>query len=149
MFKYSTGFRNALLDTGSVKGTFDGGFIKLYSAPTGAPATADAALPGDAVLLCTFSDNAGSGGLTLAAAAASGSISKLASQVWRGVAAATGTAAFFRYVQTGDTGASSTTAKRIQGTVDVAGADMNLSNTSITASTSYTLDFFALTFLEI
>lgn len=148
MFKYSTGFRNAVLDTGSVKGTFDGGFLKVYSAPTAVPASADAAI-GDAVLLVTFSDNAGAGGLNLATAAASGSIAKLSSQTWKGTAAATGTAAFFRYVQTGDTGALSTTAKRIQGTVGVAGADMNLSSTSITSGASYTLDYFAMTFLDV
>jgi hypothetical protein len=50
-------------------------------------------------------------------------------------------------VQTGDTGAFSTTDKRIQGTVGTAGADMNLANSSITDEQEYTLDFFSLTFL--
>lgn len=146
-FLYSTGFKKAICDTGSMKGTFDGGFIKVYSAPTGAPATPDAALPGDAVLLCTFSDDGGAGGLTLAVAAVGGSISKLSTQVWKGTGAA-GQAAFFRYVQTGDTGLLSTTNKRIQGTVGVAGADMNLASTTIVAAQEYTLDFFSLSFLD-
>ena len=146
-FKYSTGFKKAICDTASVKGTFDGGFIKVYSAPTEPPEDADAALPSDSVLLLTFSDNAGAGGLNLAAAAVGGAISKLSTQTWKGVAAATGTPAFFRYVQTGDTGAFSTTDKRIQGTVGTAGADMNLANSSITDEQEYTLDFFSLTFL--
>jgi hypothetical protein len=146
-FQYSTGFKNASLDTASLKGTFDGGFIKVYSAPTGAPATADAALPSDAVLLVTYSDDGGAGGLSLAAAAASGAISKLSTQTWKGTAAATGIGAFFRYVRTGDTGALSTTDKRIQGTVGVSGADLNVSSTTFTATNEYMLDFFSLTFL--
>jgi hypothetical protein len=149
MFKYSTGFKNAVLDTGSVKGVFDGGFINVYSAPTAVPLTADAALPSDAVLLATYSDNGGSSGLTLESAAVSGSIAKTSTQVWKATAIASGTAAFFRYWRTGDTGALSTTDKRIQGTVAVAGADMNLASTTLTLGNAYTLDFFALSFLEL
>lgn len=147
-FKYSTGFKKAVCDTASVKGTFDGGFIKVYSAPTTLPADADAALPGDSVLLCTYSDNGGGGGLTLAAAAVGGTIGKLSTQTWKTTAGATGTPAFFRYVQSGDTGASSTTEKRIQGLVGTAGADMNLSSATITSGQEYTLDFFSITFLS-
>lgn len=146
-FKYSTGFKKAVCDNTSVKDTFDGGFIKVYSAPTTIPADADAALPGDAVLLLSFSDNSGAGGLTLADEAVGGSISKNSTQVWSGAAAASGVPAFFRYVQDGDTGNSSTSAVRIQGLVGTAGADMNLSSATITNGTTYTLDFFSLTFL--
>lgn len=145
-FKYSTGFKNAVCDTGSVKDTFDGGFIKVYSAPTAIPATADAALPSDSVLLCTFSDASGAEGLYLAAASVAGTISKLSTQVWSGEAAATGTPAFFRYEQTGDSGALSTTEKRIQGNIGVTGADMNLASLTMTDGVTYTLDFFSLTF---
>lgn len=146
-FKYSTGFKKAICDTGSVKATFAGGVIKVYSAPTALPADADAALPSDSVLLCTYSDDDTGDGLDLAAAAVGGTISKLSTQVWKGTAVATGTPAFFRYVQSGDTGTLSTTAKRIQGTVGTSGADMNLSNATMTSGSEYVLDFFSLTFL--
>jgi hypothetical protein len=146
-FNYSTGFKKAICDDASVKDTFDGGFIRVYSAPTAPPATADAAIPGDSVLLVTYSDDGGAGGLNLEAAAVGGTISKLASQTWKGTAAETGTPAFFRYIQTGDSGAASTSAARIQGLIGTAGADMNLSSMTITDGNEYTLDYFSLTFL--
>lgn len=146
-FKYSTGFKNAVLDTGSVKGTFDGGLIKLYSAPTSVPTSADDALPGDSVLLNTYTVNDdGATGLTLDTAAADGVIEKTASESWQGTAVANGTAAFFRYEQSGDAGAASTTAQRIQGTVGSGGADMFLASTTITSGQLYNLDYFSLTF---
>lgn len=142
-FKYSTGFKNAILDTGSVKGTFDGGSITVYAGTV--PADADAAHSGNTALV-TFT--VASTGLLLASSASGGSISKSSSQTWSGTAGATSTATFFRYTQSGDTGASSSTAKRIQGTVGTAGADMNLSSVSINSGTTYTLDYFALSFLD-
>jgi hypothetical protein len=148
-FKYSTGFKKAICDTGSVKATFDGGFIKVYSAPTAPPVDADAALPADSVLLVTYSVDGVGTGLTLAAAAVGGTIEKNASETWKGTGAAAtpSTPAFFRYMQTGDTGALSTTAKRIQGLIGTSGADMNLSSMTITSGSEYTLDYFSLTFL--
>lgn len=142
--KVSTGFKNAVLDTESVKSAFDGGFIKAYAGTV--PASADAAL-GGATLLCTYSDSAGEDGLDLAAAAVDGVISKDSSQTWSGVAAADGTASFFRYVQTGDDGTLSTTQQRLQGTIGLAGTDMIVPTLTYTSGTTYTLNYFSLPLL--
>lgn len=142
--KYSTAFKNAILDTESVKDVFDGGFIKVYAGTV--PADADAAL-GGATLLCTYSDNSGAGGLTLAAAAVAGVITKLLSQVWSGAAAATGTGAFWRYEQAGDTGAASTSEKRIQGKVGLGGTSGTVPSLTFTSGVTYTINFFSLPLL--
>lgn len=142
---YSTGFKNAVLDTGSVASTFNDGFITIYSGAV--PADADASI-GAATALVTYSDNgaapAGGTGLDLEASAVAGAISKAAAQVWKGTAGATGTASFFRYEQLSDTGAASTTEIRIQGTVGGGGADLFVTSTTFTSAVEYTLDMFSL-----
>lgn len=142
-FQYSTGLRNDILDTGSLKALLADGYIKLYSGTV--PANADAAL-GSAVLLNTYSDDdqGDPNGLDLDTAAAGGAIGKLAAQTWSGTAVASGTASFFRYVKTGDDGTLSTTQLRVQGTVGGAGADMFLQSTSIVEDVLYTIDYFSL-----
>lgn len=142
---FSTGLKNDLLDTGSLKTLFDDGYIRIYSGTV--PANADAAL-GGAVLLNTYSDadqGVGAGqGLDLDAAAAGGAISKAPAQVWSGTAVATGTGAFWRYVRSGDSGNSSTTELRMQGTVGGAGADLFVQSTTFTSAVLYTLDYFSI-----
>lgn len=139
--KASTGLRNALLATGSLKSQLDGGKILIYSGPV--PVTADAAI--DAAsnpLLATISNNSTATGLTLAADAANGSLSKNASEVWSGVNAASGVATFYRHVAAGDDGTLSTTQARLQGTVDLSGADMNLSATNLVTGATQTIDYY-------
>jgi len=142
--KFSTGLKNAVLDTNSLKTSLDDGYIKVYSGTI--PADADAAL-GAAVLLNTYSDNgaaAGAGnGLDLDTSAASGAISKAPAQVWKGTAVATATASFWRYVQLADDGSASATQQRIQGTIGGAGADLFVASTTFTTSTEYTIDYFS------
>jgi hypothetical protein len=142
-FKFSTGFRDAVMSTGSVKAALTGGSIKVYSGTP--PSTADAALSGN-TLLCTITDNGGAGGLSFETASVDGTLQKLASQTWKGTNAATGTASFFRFVATGDTGASSTTQVRVQGGIGVAGNDMNLASTSLVATEEQVIDYFAIAF---
>jgi len=142
-FKFSTGFRDNLLDTGSLKAQLDTGLIKIYSGTV--PATADDSL-GAAVLLTTISDNGTGTGLTMAAAASEGVLTKDLTQVWKGTNAATGTASFFRFVQSADTGGLSTSEVRVQGTVGLAGADMNLSSVSLVASEEQLIDYFSIAF---
>lgn len=137
-FQISTGLSNKLLDTGSLRTIMNLGFIKIYAGTP--PADADAAI-GSATLLTTISNNATATGLTLAATAAARTIAKNGAETWSGVNAASGEAAFFRYVAPGDTGAASTTEPRIQGTVGVAGADMNLSSINLTSGATQALDF--------
>lgn len=146
-FKFSTGFRNGALVTGSVSTLLTGGFIDIYSGAV--PADADASV-GSAVLLTTISDNAGVGGLSFEPTASGGVLSKLGSQTWKGLINADGTASFFRYRLTGDTGALSTTAVRVQGTVGLAGYDMNLNPVVLAVAPApqyQIIDYFSLNFL--
>ena len=140
--KASTGLRHAMLDTGSLKSSLDGGTVKLYAGP--APLTADDALnsQGANTLLCTITDDGGAGTLTMETAATGGGLPKLASQVWKGTNAASGTASFFRFVASGDDGLLSTTQVRLQGTIATAGADMNISDVNLTAAAEQAVDFF-------
>lgn len=138
--KFSTGLRNKMLDTGSFKATMALGFLKLY---TGAePASPDDAATG--TLLCTISVASGATGLSMAASAVSGSLAK-AAEVWSGVNAASGTVGYWRFVAAGDTGASSTTQARVQGSVGTSGADLNLSNLSLTSGATQTIDYASFT----
>lgn len=137
--KASTGLRNKMLDTGSFKSIMNLSFIKIYAGAV--PADADAAV-GGATLLCTVSVNSTGTGLTMAAAAALGILEKNAAEIWSGVNGAGGVATFYRHVAAGDTGGASTTEARIQGTIGTAGADMNLTSTTLVNGATQTLDFY-------
>lgn len=142
--KASTGLRNKLLDTNPFKTIFNLGFLNIYSGPE--PATADAALIGGThTLLCAISNNNTVTGITFAATASAGAITKNLSETWSKAAVASGTASFFRLVAPGDTGASSTTEPRLQGSVGTSGADLNLTTVTLTSSTVYTVDSFSVT----
>lgn len=138
-FKASTGLRNKLLDTGSLKSVLNLGLIKIYSGPV--PATADAALDAGNTLLCTISNNDTGTGLTLDVAAA-GVLPKPAAEVWKGVNAATGTATFYRHVAAGDDGTLSTSQARLQGSIGLAGAELNLSSVNLVAAATQTIDYY-------
>lgn len=138
--KYSTGLRNHLLATGSLKAALDTGLIKIYSGTV--PATADAAVSGDATLLCTVSVDGLGGGLSLEATAASGQIQKSAAEVWKGTAQANELATWFRFSPSTDDGSESATIKRLQGTVAQAGADMNLANPVLITGADQKIDYF-------
>ena len=144
--KTSTGLRNAMLSGATLKVTMEAlvssastGFIKLYGGTV--PADADGAL-GGATLLCTVSNASGATGLLFDTAAAAGILAKKPSEAWSGVNVASGTATFYRHVITGDDGTSSTTQKRIQGTIATAGADMNISNPVLVNAAPQALDFY-------
>lgn len=62
------------------------------------------------------------------------------SAVWSGVNVATGVAGYFRFVLPGDAHDLSTTAIRLQGAVSTSGAEMNLSNTTLTLAATTTID---------
>jgi hypothetical protein len=138
--KASTGLRNYMLASGSLKDALDGGEIRIYAGTV--PATADAAI-GSATLLCTITLEGGATGITFAAAAAAGVLQKNASEEWSGTNADSGTATFFRHVVDSDDGSESTTALRIQGTVNTVGADLNLSSTSLVAAAEQTIDYYS------
>lgn len=80
--------------------------------------------------------------------AAAGALIKLASQTWSGVAAATGTAGWFRFVgAVADSGATDSTESqvRLDGAISTSGAQLNMSSTSITSGATQTINSFPIT----
>ena len=135
----STGARNKLLDTGSLKTIFAAGFIKIYTGT--APATADAAITG--ALLSTISISSGVSGINFAAAASAGVLTKLGTETWSGLNAAGGTASYYRHVAPADDGTLSTTQARLQGDIATAGAELNLTSTTLSSGATQTIDFYS------
>lgn len=72
-----------------------------------------------------------------------GAMSKT-SDVWSGVIATSGVAGYFRFVQVGDDGTLSTTQVRAQGGISTSGAELNLSNTSLVALATLTIDTYSI-----
>jgi hypothetical protein len=138
--KTSTGLRNGVLATGSLKSLLNGGFIKIYAGTV--PSSADDAI-GSATLLNTISVNSTGTGINFDTAASAGVLSKAPAEVWSGVNAASGTATFYRHVAAADDGTLSTTQPRIQGTVSTVGADLNLSSVSLTSGATQTIDYYS------
>lgn len=126
----STGLRNHLLATGSLKGALDGGFIRVYAGAV--PSSADDSVAGN-TLLCTITESDdGLTGLTLDSTPTGGIVQKATGETWSGTPVATGVATFWRYSGTADAGGLSTTEKRAQGTIGVVLADMIVANTTFT-----------------
>jgi len=142
--KTSTGLRNKLLDTNPLKTIMAAGFIKMYKGAV--PSSADDAVNA-ADLLCTIYSDGAAAGINFAAAAVGGSLAKSAVETWSGTVtgAGTNTTTFYRHVAVGDDGTSSTTQPRLQGTIGTAGADMNLSSTSLVNSAVQTIDYYSVT----
>jgi hypothetical protein len=139
--KLSTGLRNKLADTGSIKSIFAGGLIKIYSGTP--PADADSAVTG--TLLCTISNNSAGTGINFDTSAVSGVLSKAPAETWSGNNANNGTATYFRHVAAADDGTLSTTQARIQGVISTVGADLNLSSTTLSSGASQTIDYYSVT----
>jgi len=139
--KASTGCRNKLLDTNPFKTIFNLGFIEIYSGAE--PASADAAATG--TKLAKIGNGGSSTGVTFEAAAANGSIAKKSSETWEGPVLANGTAGYYRLVAAGDDGTLSTTQARLQGSVGTSGADLNLSNLTLSQNGTQGIDYYTVT----
>lgn len=138
----STGFKNKVLDTGSVKSVLADGLINVYASTLGnIPASADDAInPANHTLLLTVYGDGISAGLNLGTASG-GAIGKDPGETWAGTVLANGNATFFRYSAVGDTGALSTTQARIQGRVGVAGAELNISSLALVSGNTQAVNF--------
>lgn len=136
--KISTGLRNHMLATGSMKAGLDGGVIRIYSGAE--PADADSAVSG--TLLCTVSLNDTGTGINFDTTPSGGVLSKSAAETWSGTPVATGTAGYWRFSGTADAGGASTTEKRAQGTIGTALADVIVASTTFTASVLRQIDNF-------
>jgi len=136
--KLSTGLRNDLLGTSDFKTTFTHCKLEYY---TGAqPATSDDAATG--ALLLSF--HLGATGLTFDVPSL-GVISKAAAETWSAVAAATGTAGYFRLSSLADANAQSTTLARLDGAIGTFGADLNLTTTAVVTGATHTVSQFDVT----
>lgn len=138
-FKVSTGLRNAMLATANFKTSMDLGFLRIYKGAE--PASADDSLS-SAGLLVEISVDALGTGLTFDAAAVSGILAKAPAETWQGTNSDSGTATFFRFVQPADTGGAVPAELRVQGTVGVVGAELNLSNIALTLGAVQTINHF-------
>lgn len=139
MIKTSTGLRNAVLGTSSLATALSGGKIRIFSGAQ--PDTADHAETG--TLLCVISVNDTGTGVTFEAPSG-GMMVKKTDEVWSGTNLTTGVAAWYRHVGGSDTGVLSTSEPRIQGRIDIVGADLNLSSTSLTMSALQTIDYYVI-----
>lgn len=141
--KLSTGLRNFLVGEGSLLDALNANVVvRLYSGTE--PASADAAVSEDADLLCTISVD-GAGTTLSFEPGPDGTLLKSASETWSGTVDVSGVATWFRVSPPSDAGSQSTTTIRLQGSVALAGADMQLSNTSLVYGATQTIDYFALT----
>jgi hypothetical protein len=142
--KYSEVFINRVLDSYTVVEQFNNIRVKLFSGTV--PDSAEEAISGDSTLLLTY-DNSGVAG-TFDSAADNGVLPKAPSETWSGTAVAGGTATYFRaYNPTSDSDDGEDeddTAPRIQGTVGVVNADLNMPSVDIVLGNVYTLDYFAI-----
>lgn len=139
MIKTSTGLRNAVLGTSSLAAALSGGKIRIFSGAQ--PETADHAETG--TLLCVISVNDTGTGVTFEAPSG-GMMVKKAAEVWSGTNLAGGVAAWYRHVGGSDTGVLSTSEPRIQGRIDIVGADLNLSSTSLTMGALQPIDYYVI-----
>lgn len=100
----------------------------------------------------TKTDTSTSGGVTAVnglnwGTVAAGVLSSLAGQTWSGVAAASGTAGWFRFeAGVADAGGVDATEsiRRMDGAIGTSGAELNMGNTTITVATTQTITSFAL-----
>ena len=141
----------AAAEGGSLKDVFRDGVLRVYSGSQ--PSSPDSATNGTLLVTVTVSSGAFvagafDNGLEFGTAA-SGAISKSASETWQGLGLAAGTAGWFRLsANPTDAGGADTTLSRIDGNVGTSGADLNMSSTSIVVGSTYTIDTFTFTLPE-
>jgi hypothetical protein len=138
--KISTGLRQYLAGTGSLRGAFNG--VARLSIYGGAEvANADNAATG-ATLLNVIT----AGGSPLEfEAALDGLVQKSTSQTWGGNNLASGAATWFRLELTSDDRTSSTTALRLQGNISSVIGDMVMTNPNLVSGAPKQIEYFAMT----
>ena len=144
--RLSTALRTNLAGATGFATTFANGIIEIRTGTQ--PATADTAASGTLLGTVTlasgaFTPGTATNGLTFAAASG-GAVSK--SGIWSMAGIAAGTAGWFRLKANAlDDNTLSTTLPRLDGSIAVSGADMNLSNISIAIGAPTTIDSFTWT----
>lgn len=149
---FAAGTMLAWAKGGSLKDIMKDGKLLIYSGSQPDPDDG----PGSSTLLITITESNGAfahgsfaNGLEFEDDPLNGEIEKAAAEVWRGIAVASGTAGWFLFVANPtDSLGVSTTLPRISGSIGASGADLNISNTSIVVSRTYTIDEFVFTLPE-
>ena len=144
--RLSTGARNAMMGDGTNEGlaaALAAGFMNIYTGTQ--PALADTGATG--TLLGTVTkNNDGSTGITMGPAAAGVLSIHSGNTPWQFGGLAVGTAGWFRYwPASGNPASTSSTEPRVDGLIGTAGADLNMTNTTIAISAVTTIDSFTLT----
>lgn len=138
--RLSTGMRNKLLGgtagTAGVKALLDGGFIDIYSGSQ--PASADLVESGTKIVrISSSSGTSNTDGLRFGDA--SGGVLGATTPVWSGKVTNAAVAGWFRFYGTAGTAGSSNTEVRMDGSVGVSGADLNLTHTNLAVDSTVTI----------
>lgn len=150
--RLSTGFVNAVNETGSVKSIMANGVIHIYSGAQ--PANADAVETGDLLMKITVDAGAFTGGVATnglnMGVSTDGVLAKAAAETWKGeglAAAGTGTTAgYFRWYDNNETTGASTTAVRVDGAIGTSSAyELQMTNTTIAENGPSTINTFTYT----
>lgn len=156
MATMSTGLKDEILDTGSLKAALADGYIHIYkfNGSTDVPGPDDAVdTVSDYILLATIYSDGGAADAGLEfGSASSGVLQKASGETWDNSSEqnlATGQAAFYVHVGStesdGNALGASTTLPRIVGTVAAAGGDMNLSDTTLTEDEVQSITYYSVT----
>lgn len=146
--KLSTGLRNDIVGSVGFAGALANGVMEIYSGPQ--PLAADNAPSGTLLGVVTlnggaFNAGAPTNGLNFDPAS-NGTAAKPAADSWKFTGLAAGTAGWFRFKgNAADAGAQSTTLARLDGSIGVTGADLNLSNINVAVGAPNSIDVFQFT----
>lgn len=140
--RLSTGLRNGMMGTSTLKELLENGTIDIYSGIQ--PASADSVETGSKlVTISSTSGTAAADGVKFGTAA--GVVLGVGAIPWSGLCKLAGIAGYFRFRGSGGTAGSSTVEKRMDGNVGVSGADLNLTHTSLSLNTTITIPVFDIT----
>jgi hypothetical protein len=145
MIFLSTGLRQAMLNATGFKAGLANGCLFLYTGSQ--PASADAAVTGSLAVKVTLASGAfvfgtATNGINFDAPVA-GVINKAAAETWSGVGLINDTIGWFRFcANPADVFGVSTTLLRMDGSVGVGGADLNLGTVAARIGAPLTIDTF-------
>lgn len=140
----STGLKTSLLGNGGFSEVMSGTVFKLYSGIV--PAHANDSV-GGATLLCTISNTAIPDDGVSFNDSTPAILTKPSAEEWSGTNVASGAATFYRLTSSEDTGSASTTIPRLQGTVGVFNADLNLSSVNLVSGAPQSLTSYVVSLL--
>jgi hypothetical protein len=149
--RLSTALRNAMVGTVGFSTALNNGCIEIYSGPQ--PLTADAPISGTLLGRVTkdgggWSEGVATNGLQFDPSA-NGTIAKKAADAWKFTGLAAGTAGWARFranaADAGGDDSGTMTKSRLDMSIGVAGADLNMPNINITVGAPNTVDVFSFT----